>query len=283
MLEVQVVTKSAEAAIERFGREVGTAPEMEKAKLRIGQLELQAQKRDFVERSQPGRPPWPELSPVTIVLRRRGRGSMIYGEEQLEFRRWKTKKMRDEGLLLASLTAGAPDNVLEAYPFAIHIGTTRPGARTHQGGGSSTFIFDREKQKRFDENVSRTKKGRRVKPLPPGHKYRWGQGAEAMKAARKERRRQKKELGSGQFLAAGFGEAMKGDYYSHGIWWHLMAAESPWNRLYFRLRNYMRKISGTSRRIPKREIIVKPPDSRVEKYAAMYEKGLAALAKRLGL
>jgi len=51
----------------------------------------------------------------------------------------------------------------------------------------------------------------------------------------------------------------------------------------FVLRNYMRKISGRRRRVPKREIVTKPPEPRLQQYARLLERALAAFAERLGL
>lgn len=261
-----MVTRRMEQALERYGAELGTAPEMERVKRRVGTVELQAQRQAFVKHSEASNGFWPELSLVTVVLRRQAKGR-IYGWEDVGKKQARIKKLRDRGILLNSLTPGAPGNVLITGETVIAIGSSRREAELHQTGGTSTFQFDEGAKARFERNVSRTKKGRREpEKLAPGHRYRWGQ-----------KRRRKKKQGLGAALYGGAA------YYARGYWWHPMTGESPWNPLFFILRNYLRKIDGTARRVPKREIVSEPPPERLERHAAEIERGLEALGRRLGL
>lgn len=275
MVDVAIYTRELEASLGKMGAELGRAPEMATAKQQIAMVALNDIRRDFVARSAPGNPFWPPLSVVTVVLRKRGRGGMIFSEEDLAARRAHQQKLRDEGLLLASLTAGGPGNIQQIGEFDVRVGTNRAGAGTHQDGGSSTFVFDEAKQARFKRNVSETIKGRaKPKKLPEGHIYRWNQGVIY------RTKRHRKAIG----LAKGpHGADKQGMWFGKLTWFHLRTEPSPWNQLYFRLYNYMKKISGTSRRVPKREIVSPPDERRLGKYARLYEAGVAALAERLGL
>jgi len=275
MLEASVYTRELEAALGKMGAELGRAPEMSVAKQQIAMVALNDIRRDYVARCSPGNPFWPPLSVVTVVLRKRGRGGMIFSDEDLAARRASMQKLRDEGLLLASLTAGGPGNIQEIGEFDVRVGSKRAGAGTHQDGGSRTFIFDDAKQARFKRNVSETIKGRaKPKPLPEGHIYRWNKGVIY------RTKRHRKAIG----LAKGpHGADKQGMWFGKLTWFHLRTEPSPWNSLYFRLYNYMKKISGTSRRVPQRQIVSPPDDRRLAKYGRLYEAGLAALAQRLGL
>jgi hypothetical protein len=245
MIEVRLDTALLVQRLTQLGVSLLRAPEMQDARKGVGVKALHDIKLLFDQRSVPGGP-WPKLSAVTVVLRP---GDRLYSAQDITQAVATAFKLRSKGALLKSLAFGAPHNITEISEVLIKVGTTAPGAATHQDGGmSDTFIFDEAKKRRFDERVSKVAQGRRVpKKLPPGHKYRWNQ--------RKEGQR--------------------------GIW-HLKKAASPWNPSYFILWNYMRKISGSKRLVPRRRFIEPPPPMAMRVYAQMLEKGAEAVARRLG-
>lgn len=104
---------------------------------------------------------WPELSVVTVVLRRGG--PKVYTLADIEAKRGQLKKLRDTNELYRSLEPGAPGNVLEVLPrgLGVRVGTRLQRAKRLQKGGRSHFRFDEAMAERFKRNVSPVKRGRR--------------------------------------------------------------------------------------------------------------------------
>lgn len=131
-------------------------PAMNRAKLRIGVVALQDQRRHFREQSDgPGK--WPPLSDTTVVMRKGG--PMIFTDADIAAKRSKLKTMRDSNRLYVSLTPEAPDNVFNVLPSAVQVGTNVSYAKVHQTGGRAQFTFGEEEKKRFAKNVSATRRG----------------------------------------------------------------------------------------------------------------------------
>lgn len=146
-------------------------PAMRAAKRQVGTLALQDQRRHYAEASEhPSAAGWPDLSPVTVILR--PGGTRIYGDADIETKRRSLKVLRDGNRMYASLTPSAPGNVFDLLPQAVRVGTNVTYADTHQSGGHSTFRFGAADEKRFRRNVSRTKRGFKAPPASKDGKRR---------------------------------------------------------------------------------------------------------------
>lgn len=138
-------------------------PAMRAAKRQLGVLALQDQRRQFAEASaSPSAAGWPELSPVTVILR--PGGTRIHDEGDIETKRRGLKVLRASNRMYASLAPGAPGNTFDILPQAVRVGTNVVYASTHADGGYSTFRFGEEEEKRFRRNVSKTKRGFKAPP-----------------------------------------------------------------------------------------------------------------------
>lgn len=139
----------------------------------VGVAALEDIRANFDVQSRAGSA-WPELGVVTVILRRGGK--KIYGEADVAAKRANIRKLRDTNILYLSLQPGGSGNVVEVLPreVGVRVGTRLKRAKTHNEGGSARFDFD---EKRFDENVSATKRGRR-RPAPrkDGQRRSWKGG-----------------------------------------------------------------------------------------------------------
>lgn len=141
---------------------LNSSPEMEKAKRQIAVLALQDQQREFHERSagEGARATiWPPLSDITVIMRKAGAFGRIYGEEDVAAKRATIAPLRDSNRMFASLQPNAPGNIMEVAKDSVRVGSGVAYGPTHQKGGSATFKFGPEEEKRFDQNVSATKRG----------------------------------------------------------------------------------------------------------------------------
>lgn len=117
---------------------------------------------------------WRPLSPVTVILRRRGGAGKIINAGDLEAKRNRMKMLQDTGLLFNSLHSGGRGNVFELEPQAVRVGTADRKARFHQFGGNSVFDFGENSvnRKRFDQNVAKVLPGAKPKTTSSGKKSR---------------------------------------------------------------------------------------------------------------
>jgi phage gpG-like protein len=146
-------------------------PEMAQAKAQIGAMALQDQARGFAALSAGGGT-WPELSDVTVILRRGT--TKIYDEGDISAKRQNLKMLRETGRLYASLTPGAPGNILDVVPGAVRVGTNVAYAAVQQRGGMATFRFGEAEERRLEQNVSRVTRGRRTPaPRKGGKRHEW--------------------------------------------------------------------------------------------------------------
>lgn len=119
----------------------------------IGIAALRLVSENFIgQGSTTGR--WKSLSPVTVLLRRRGAGAKIADEADLAAKRSRIKILQDTGLLFQSLSLGAQGNILETGNMQVTVGTSDRKVQIHQKGGvSEPFSFGGENRKRFEANI----------------------------------------------------------------------------------------------------------------------------------
>jgi len=173
-VRVVVATGKADRRLAAAARELrGGGPLVRQCLDALGQQGLTETRKRFTEHSRPGDAFWKRLSVPTVILR--PGGPKIYGPEDVETKRAGLKKMRVSGLLLDSLRRGRPGNVFRLGDLEVEVGTRdRRAGVLHGGGMTEPFVFDEEKRKRFDRNVSKTKRGfRKPRALKSGKRRKW--------------------------------------------------------------------------------------------------------------
>jgi hypothetical protein len=118
--------------------------------------------------AQPGG--WHKLSPVTVLLRRRGRARKIRDWDDIASTRGRMKILRDTGVMAASLRA-KPENILKVDNLKVVVGSKEKKAAKHQRGFTALFRFDETAQERFRKNVVEAFGGRPSR-TPTGRKSR---------------------------------------------------------------------------------------------------------------
>jgi phage gpG-like protein len=92
---------------------------------------VESSQKNFIDG---GRPKWPELSPITIALRRKGKGA---GEPQ---------PLRDTGVLMASIGNKSSIGIYVLKKDSLRLGTAVSYAAAHQDGVKSTKGFIKGKK-----------------------------------------------------------------------------------------------------------------------------------------
>lgn len=143
------------------------SPKTEAAFRRVGLLELEAQRAEYVERSRGGEAGgfgWRKISPLTAILRRSGATRKLPGWAAAVALADVSPIMVNTGRLMQSLAAGAGGNVLEPDGRGVTLGTSVDYAsRVSEGGASDEPAIADEAQ------ADKVATGRFLKVLP-GHK-----------------------------------------------------------------------------------------------------------------
>ena len=222
---MKIDTADLRSKLAQLGRIAkGEEPQCRAMMREIGLVAMADVQRDFDARSRGQAAQgvsWRPISPITALFRRRGRWGKMENAGHLRQRALWMPIMRDTGKLFASISPLGPGSVFTVQPLSVTVGTNDRRAERLHAGGSSTFAFTGDKQKRFDANVRK---------VLPGHKP---------------------------------------DFTPKG---NVSHAKKNWNRWYFVMRNWLRKISGTSFTVPARPIITRPSPQRAETYATIAGK-----------
>ena len=117
---------------------------------------------------------WKPLKPVTVLLRRHGRGAKITNQADLIAKGRTVKPLLDTSLMINSLYRGHAGNIFELKPMAVTVGTRDRKAVAHQYGGTSQFNFAEgsENRRRFERNVKKVLSGRRARRTASGRRSR---------------------------------------------------------------------------------------------------------------
>lgn len=134
----------------------------------VGVMALRDAQQDYREAAA-GRGQWPQVSPVTVLQRRRGRGAKIEDWKDIDRRRGEMEILRSSGRLMNSLSPGAPGNVLKVAQLSVEVGTNVRYAATHQRGKSSRFEFD---EAAFERNVKKVRRGSKPRKTRTGRRSR---------------------------------------------------------------------------------------------------------------
>ena len=110
---------------------------------------------------------WKPISPLTALLRRRGRWTKIENAAQLRQRAGLMPIMRETGKLLASISPA-----IQVSGLSVTVGTNDARAPLLHAGGSTTFAWDEEKAKRLDNAVKKVLSGHKPTLTPTGRKSR---------------------------------------------------------------------------------------------------------------
>ena len=146
--------------MERYHR--GQEPLMLSVMSRVGIAAMTDIQLDFIKLSGGARvrgTQWKQLSPITAMFRRRGRGGKIANMADARKRAAMLPILRDEGRLHASLSPGMPANIFQVETMRVTVGTNDSRAAKLHSGGTTTFEWDEGKAKRFDQNVRKTLSG----------------------------------------------------------------------------------------------------------------------------
>ena len=175
-IAMKIDTAELQAKLAQLGRIAkGQEPQCRAMMREIGINAMADVQRDFEVRSRGQAAQgvsWRPISPMTALFRRRGRWAKIETNAHLQQRAGWAPIMRDTGKLFASISPLGPSSVFAVQPLSVTVGTNDRRAETLHSGGSSTFTFTPELQKRFDANVAKVLKGHKPQFTPKGRKSR---------------------------------------------------------------------------------------------------------------
>lgn len=149
-------TKEFRRVMKRF-RDTLKPAQMRNVMKKIGIQMLTFIDRDYKERSNAADSTWESISPLTAILRTRGRRGKI-GSWADAFQVAQTlPKLTDKGLLRASFRPSATgrNKVFNAKPESVEVGSNDPRARLHQDGGESEGINPAEVEGRVKANTTK--------------------------------------------------------------------------------------------------------------------------------
>jgi hypothetical protein len=115
------------------------SPRVREAFETVGALELEAQRREYLDRSRGGETRgvrWRPLSPFSILMRRTGRTAKAASWQEIVDLAGATPILADTGRLMASLAPGAAGNVLQIGDLAVTLGTNVDYAERMSEGGA---------------------------------------------------------------------------------------------------------------------------------------------------